>query len=182
MQVSSFCSDGSLSTKQILFLQRPILQRKRKDFKVCSPLSYILTINLSLVSVVPLGYVIICHRRCHLKSHVTKSGMYSKYKPTQEQSNNRLIVTLKVYRKEASMKEALLWFVRCLERLKEKRKKNRTQNCLKHICLISDAEPQGSQQGKEKLNWRRGEREQVPLDGDRDGQVEEKCKRKERGE
>nr|XP_046217501.1 raftlin-like [Oncorhynchus gorbuscha] len=26
-------SDGSLSTKQILFLQRPILQRKRKDFK-----------------------------------------------------------------------------------------------------------------------------------------------------
>ncbi|XP_040909503.1 raftlin [Toxotes jaculatrix] len=27
-------SDGSLSTKQILFLQRPILQRKRKDFKI----------------------------------------------------------------------------------------------------------------------------------------------------
>ncbi|XP_030003639.1 raftlin [Sphaeramia orbicularis] len=27
-------SDGSLSTKQILFLQRPILQRKRKDFKM----------------------------------------------------------------------------------------------------------------------------------------------------
>ncbi|TNN88160.1 Raftlin [Liparis tanakae] len=26
-------SDGSLSTKQILFLQRPVLQRKRKDFK-----------------------------------------------------------------------------------------------------------------------------------------------------
>ncbi|XP_029369566.1 raftlin isoform X2 [Echeneis naucrates] len=29
-------SDGSLSTKQILFLQRPILQRKRKDFKMLS--------------------------------------------------------------------------------------------------------------------------------------------------
>ncbi|KAM9737806.1 raftlin isoform 2-T2 [Menidia menidia] len=29
-------SDGSLSTKQILFLQRPIFQRKRKDFKVLS--------------------------------------------------------------------------------------------------------------------------------------------------
>ncbi|XP_037649583.1 raftlin isoform X2 [Sebastes umbrosus] len=27
-------SDGSLSTKQILFLQRPVLQRKRKDFKM----------------------------------------------------------------------------------------------------------------------------------------------------
>ncbi|XP_015229600.1 PREDICTED: uncharacterized protein LOC107084323 [Cyprinodon variegatus] len=27
-------SDGSLSTKQILFLQRPILQRRRKDFKM----------------------------------------------------------------------------------------------------------------------------------------------------
>ncbi|XP_061615757.1 raftlin [Phyllopteryx taeniolatus] len=27
-------SDGSLSTKQILFLQRPLLQRKRKDFKM----------------------------------------------------------------------------------------------------------------------------------------------------
>ncbi|XP_028284467.1 raftlin isoform X2 [Parambassis ranga] len=27
-------NDGSLSTKQILFLQRPILQRKRKDFKM----------------------------------------------------------------------------------------------------------------------------------------------------
>ncbi|XP_061886360.1 uncharacterized protein LOC133636384 [Entelurus aequoreus] len=30
----SFCSDGSLSTKQILFLQRPVLQRRRKDFKL----------------------------------------------------------------------------------------------------------------------------------------------------
>lgn len=30
-------SDGSLSTKQILFLQRPVLQRKRKDFKVAPP-------------------------------------------------------------------------------------------------------------------------------------------------
>ncbi|KAM4725869.1 raftlin [Anableps anableps] len=29
-------SDGSLSTKQILFLQRPILQRRRKDFKMLS--------------------------------------------------------------------------------------------------------------------------------------------------
>uniref|UniRef100_A0A3B4TLV0 Raftlin, lipid raft linker 1a n=1 Tax=Seriola dumerili TaxID=41447 RepID=A0A3B4TLV0_SERDU len=29
-------SDGSLSTKQILFLQRPVLQRKRKDFKMLS--------------------------------------------------------------------------------------------------------------------------------------------------
>ncbi|KAG7500653.1 hypothetical protein JOB18_025285 [Solea senegalensis] len=29
-------SDGSLSTKQILFLQRPILQRKRKEFKMLS--------------------------------------------------------------------------------------------------------------------------------------------------
>ncbi|KAG7245083.1 hypothetical protein INR49_023649 [Caranx melampygus] len=28
--------DGSLSTKQILFLQRPVLQRKRKDFKMLS--------------------------------------------------------------------------------------------------------------------------------------------------
>ncbi|XP_013866682.1 raftlin [Austrofundulus limnaeus] len=27
-------SDGSLSTKQILFLQRPVMQRKRKDFKM----------------------------------------------------------------------------------------------------------------------------------------------------
>uniref|UniRef100_A0A8C6T8Q3 Raftlin n=1 Tax=Neogobius melanostomus TaxID=47308 RepID=A0A8C6T8Q3_9GOBI len=27
-------SDGSLSTKQILFLQRPVLQRRRRDFKV----------------------------------------------------------------------------------------------------------------------------------------------------
>lgn len=111
-----------------------------------------------------------------LKSHVTKYGMYSKYKTTQEQSNNRIIVTLKLYRKEASVKEALLWFVRCLERQKEKKTQNRAQNCLKHICLISDAEPQGSQQGKEKLDWRRREREQVPLDGDRDGQVEEKHK------
>uniref|UniRef100_A0A7N9AWR2 Raftlin, lipid raft linker 1a n=1 Tax=Mastacembelus armatus TaxID=205130 RepID=A0A7N9AWR2_9TELE len=40
-------SDGSLSTKQILFLQRPILQRKRKDFKVCSPFDYIFVTNLS---------------------------------------------------------------------------------------------------------------------------------------
>lgn len=55
-----------------------------------------------------------------LKSHVTKYGMYSKYKPTQEKSNNRHIFDLKLYRKEASMKEALLWFVRCLERWKEK--------------------------------------------------------------
>lgn len=103
-----------------------------------------------------------------LKSHVTKYGMYSKYKPTRKKSINRLIVTLKLYRKEASMKEALLWFVRCLERWKEKRHKT-----VSNICLISDAEPQGSHQGKEKLDWRR-DRVQVPLDGDRDGQVEEK--------
>lgn len=42
--------------------------------------------------------------------------MYSK----QKTSNNRQIVNLKLYRKEASMKEALLWFVRYLERWKEK--------------------------------------------------------------
>uniref|UniRef100_A0A8C7XUU6 Raftlin n=1 Tax=Oryzias sinensis TaxID=183150 RepID=A0A8C7XUU6_9TELE len=36
-------SDGSLSTKQILFLQRPVLQRKRKDFKVCPSFSILAT-------------------------------------------------------------------------------------------------------------------------------------------
>uniref|UniRef100_A0AAY5EKV0 Raftlin, lipid raft linker 1a n=1 Tax=Electrophorus electricus TaxID=8005 RepID=A0AAY5EKV0_ELEEL len=29
-------SDGSLATKQILFLQRPVLSRKRRDFTVCA--------------------------------------------------------------------------------------------------------------------------------------------------
>lgn len=42
--------------------------------------------------------------------------MYSK----QEMSNNRQTVDLKLYREQASIKEALLWFVRCLERWKEK--------------------------------------------------------------
>lgn len=34
-----------------------------------------------------------------LRSHVAKYGMYSKYKPAQEKSNNRQIVDLKLYRK-----------------------------------------------------------------------------------
>jgi len=38
------------------------------------------------------------------------------------------------------------------------------------ICF-SEAEPPGSQQDKEKVDWRnaRGEREHVPADGDGDG-------------
>lgn len=53
--------------------------------------------------------------------------MYSKYKPAREKSNNRRTVRLKVYRKEASKREALLWFVRCLERQKEKRHSTKRQ-------------------------------------------------------
>lgn len=109
-----------------------------------------------------------------LKSHVTKYGMYSKYKPPLEQSNNRLIVALKVYRKEASMKEALLWFVRCLERLKQERNKTERETVSNPSVWFLAAEPQGSRQGKEKLNWRRGERKPLPIDGDWDGQVEKK--------
>ena len=55
--------------------------------------------------------------------------------------------------------------------------RHKAQNCLTHICLISDAEPQGSQQGKEKLCRRGRERDQVPNDGRGDGQVEKKHKR-----
>ena len=111
-----------------------------------------------------------------LSSHVAKYGMYSKYKPAQEESNYSQMVDLKVYRKEASMKESLLWFVRCLERWKEK-----AQNCLKHFCLVSDVEPQESQQGKEEIFRRGREREHVPCDGDGDGQVNKNLKRGGRG-
>lgn len=71
--ILSFYSDGSLSTKQILFLQRPILQRKRKDFKVCS-----LVFNLCCTFVTFLccafrirGFM---SQKVSFKSHIAKLG------------------------------------------------------------------------------------------------------------
>lgn len=73
MLILSFCSDGSLSTKQILFLQRPVLQRKRKDFKVCS-----LVVNLRRTFVTFLccafrirGFM---SQKASFKSHGAKLG------------------------------------------------------------------------------------------------------------
>lgn len=81
-------------------------------------------------------------QRAPPKCHVTKYGMYSK-------SNNRLIFCLKPYRNEASMRGSLLWFVRC--RRRERERQDTKHETVKHVYLISDAEPQGSQQGKKTL-------------------------------
>lgn len=78
-------------------------------------------------------------------------GCTTNIKPTQKTSNNSQVVGLKLYRKEASVNKALLWFVRCLGG-SERKDVTQSGKLSQHVRLISDVEPQRSQQGKETLS------------------------------
>lgn len=60
-------------------------------------------------------------------------GVIANINPSQKLSNNRQVVGLKLYRKEASINKALLWFVRCLQRQTHKDMTQSTQLSLMFV-------------------------------------------------